>query len=204
MPSTGGASRQHWGGERPALVWALPWAQAMPIPLAARLSLCIALFYKVFLFPPGLATGPSSGRGAPTVPACPTHCTGLPPPLCRRLTPRLPPRGRGAPPGRCACHSARLRRPLLSTPSWGEGVKEWVVFQKWRSVEMDGTLGLGSTASHSKEWPMTLIAVHCPTARASRASNAGKQPGEPSATSVRTPSVLRQVFCSTLATAGAC
>jgi len=110
-------------------------------------------------------------------------------------------------------HTARQLRLSLSLSAQAahvhriwvrQGVKEWVVFQKWRSVEMDGTLGLGSTASHSKEWPMTLIAVHCPTARASRASNAGKRPGEPSATSVRTPSVLRQVFCSTLATAGAC
>jgi len=32
-----------------------------------------------------------------------------------------------------------------------------VVFQKWRSVEIDGTLGLVSTASQSKEWPMTFI-----------------------------------------------
>src|SRR5215831_8387222 len=190
MPSTGGASRQHWGGERPALVWALPCAQAMPIPLTARLSLCIALFYKVFLFVPGLATGPSSGCGALTVPApdALTHHAGQ-----RRTARQL-----------------RLSRSLSAQAAhihhvWvRQGVKEWVVFQKWRSVEMDGTLGLGSTASHSKEWPMTLIAVHCPTARASRASNAGKRPGEPSATSVRTPSVLRQVFCSTLATAGAC
>src|SRR5262249_43267715 len=85
-----------------------------------------------------------------------------------------------------------------------QSVKEWVVFQKWRSAEMDGILSLESTASNSKECLMTLIAVHCCTAGASRASNEGKQPGDTSATSVRTPSVLRQVFCSTLATAGAC
>ena len=35
--------------------------------------------------------------------------------------------------------------------------KRSVVFQKWRSVEIDGTLGLVSTASQSKEGPMTFV-----------------------------------------------
>ena len=34
------------------------------------------------------------------------------------------------------------------------------MFQKWRSVEIDGTLGLVSTVSQSKEWPMHVI-DHC-------------------------------------------
>jgi transposase-like protein len=55
-----------------------------------------------------------------------------------------------------------------------QGVKERVVFHKWRSVEIDGTLGLVSTASQRKEWPMTCIAVQCPHCQSEQIVRRGK------------------------------
>jgi len=203
--SVGGASRQHWVGGAPCPCLGPALCTGHANPLGGTAFSLHRFVLQSFPFSP-------RPRHRTVKWAWRTHCAGLPHPLCRLAPPTVPA------PDALTHHAgqrrtARQLRLSLSLSAQAahvhrvwvrQGVKEWVVFQKWRSVEMDGTLGLGSTASHSKEWPMTLIAVHCPTARASRASNAGKRPGELSATSVRTPSVLRQVFCSTLATAGAC
>jgi hypothetical protein len=79
-----------------------------------------------------------------------------------------------------------------------------VVFQKWRWTEIAVTLGLIFVVFLRKEWPMTFIAVRCPHCQSDQIVKRGKTPGAPSAISARTPFVPRAVFCSTIATAGAC
>src|SRR5712691_10732172 len=48
------------------------------------------------------------------------------------------------------------------------------VFQKWRSAEIDVTLGLVLTASLRKECPMTFIAVRCPHCHSEQIVKRGK------------------------------
>jgi transposase-like protein/IS1 family transposase len=49
-----------------------------------------------------------------------------------------------------------------------------VVFQKWRWIEMNVTLGLIFVASQRKEWPMTFIAVRCPHSQSDQIVKRGK------------------------------
>jgi hypothetical protein len=51
---------------------------------------------------------------------------------------------------------------------------ESVVFQKWRSIAIDVTLGLTVIASQAREWPMTLIAVRCPHCHSEQMIKRGK------------------------------
>jgi len=50
----------------------------------------------------------------------------------------------------------------------------WVVFQKWRWTAMAVTLGLVFVASMRKEWPMTFIAVRCPSCQSDPIVKRGK------------------------------
>jgi InsA-like protein len=132
------------------------------------------LFYRVLLFLSGLSTGMSSGSVAPTVGACPTHW-GLAPPTGEAPDALAHQAGQ-----RRTARRLRLSLSLSAQAAhvhrvWvRQGVKERVVFHKWRSVEIDGTLGLVSTASQRKEWPMTCIAVQCPHCQSEQIVRRGK------------------------------
>src|SRR3989449_11072559 len=53
-------------------------------------------------------------------------------------------------------------------------VKSSVVFSMWRWTAIDGTLSLVLTASRSKKWLMTFIAVRCPPCQSEQIVKRGK------------------------------
>jgi len=69
---------------------------------------------------------------------------------------------------------------------------------------MHVTLGLIFIAFLRKEWPMTFIAVRCPHCQSDQIVKRGKTARGTQRYLCQTPSVPREVSCSTLATEGAC
>src|SRR5262249_45279204 len=88
--------------------------------------------------------------------------------ICRRLSGTLPATAATSPrsvhpPSAGASQPRRTQSSTTVTMKSGlPSVRWWVVFQKWRWTEIDGTLGPVLRVSSRKERPMTFVTVHCP------------------------------------------